>query len=55
MRPHPLDFSDFGGLSNASDVYDIRLCQGCNLIAIHFQSSVGSLRNRVAIMPWGAL
>jgi hypothetical protein len=51
MRPHPLDFADFGGLSNASHVYDIRLCQRCTLILIHFQASLGSLRNRVAIMP----
>jgi hypothetical protein len=51
MRTHPLDFADFGGMSNPSYVYDIRLCQRCTLIPISFQASLDSLRNRVAIMP----
>jgi hypothetical protein len=51
MRPHPLDFSDFGGISNPSHVYDICLCQRCTWIPIRFQASLGSLRNRLAIMP----
>jgi hypothetical protein len=48
MRPHPLDFDDFGGISNPSHGCDIRLYQRCTLIPIHFQAL---LRNRVVIMP----